>query len=201
VPFFPDTGQWLRNLTSLLLTGVHLQGDWLKVTGRGEGADRAFGSGAQRTLMSYICHYRHPLDRKSRHLHIRRAAAQPLARFGSLNWLSDTSDLTRVYPHPLCHTFALNYIVSVGDVFNLRRFSGTRRSNSQALHEHDLDTPRLAAPAVLACRPVQPSPDSPSMATRGEQQAPVRDEVSQEARVGSKLHSPPAFDSTGLRRL
>lgn len=123
---FLDTGLRLSELTSLPMSDLHLEDGWLKVMGKG-GKERVvpFGAAAQRALMKYIYHYRpDPVgeDRVFRTLDGRPMSAEAVKLV--VRRLGDASGVTRVHPHLLRHTFALNYLVNGGDVFSLQQILG-----------------------------------------------------------------------------
>lgn len=75
--------------------------------------------------MKYIYHYRpNPVGEDRVFLTLDGQPLSPGAVRLVLNRLGEASGVTRVHPHLLRHTFALNYLVNGGDVFSLQQILG-----------------------------------------------------------------------------
>ena len=123
---FLDSGLRFTELRTIDMKDLHLEDGYVKVMGKGQ-KDRIvpFGNSAQKSLMKYIFHFRpEPLVTDTVFLNL---DGRPMTDTGLkliYRRLALNSGVSRMHPHLLRHTFAVNYLMNGGDVFTLQQILG-----------------------------------------------------------------------------
>lgn len=126
-----DTGVREGEVAGLLLSHVWLDTDdaYIRVMGKGrKQREVPLGRQSRIALRRYITRYRHPSDPADQHVFIARGGT-PLTTHGVLQVIQQLGERTRirdvrVSPHTFRHTFAVQYLLSGGDIYKLSRLMG-----------------------------------------------------------------------------
>jgi len=126
-----DTGIRASELCGLTLDSVWLDQDDSFIRVRGKGSkerELALGRVARMALRRYITRYRRPAQAREQHVFLGRRG-RPLTVSGLeqlIRQLGERAHIkgVRCSPHTLRHTFAVQYLLSGGDLYKLSRLMG-----------------------------------------------------------------------------
>jgi len=125
---FLDCGIRLSELVNLKISDIDFSAGQFKVLGKGA-KERIVPMGltTRRALIRYMEHYRpQPVNPQENRLFL-TMAGDPISRDSVtkiIERLARRTNVTRMHPHLLRHTFAVRYLVNGGDVFTLRKILG-----------------------------------------------------------------------------
>jgi len=125
---FVDTGIRLSELVGLKVEDVDFGAGCFTVFGKGaEERSVPIGTTAKRAMIRYLEHFRpEPVNPHEDRLFL-NMAGQPLTRNGisqMLRRIAERTEIPRLRPHLLRHTFAVRYLINGGDVFTLQKILG-----------------------------------------------------------------------------
>jgi site-specific recombinase XerD len=123
-----DTGLRTSELVGIKLSGLNLEGGYVKVMGKGA-KERIvpIGKYVQRLIWRYVDEARpKPFDGDCENLFLSRDGRPITANTVKLLFsrLARSSGLNRLHAHLCRHTFAINYLMNGGDIFSLREILG-----------------------------------------------------------------------------
>jgi site-specific recombinase XerD len=123
-----DTGLRASELVGIKLTGLNLEGGYIRVMGKGA-KERIvpIGKYVQRLIWRYVDEVRpKPSDGGCENLFLSREGKPITANTIKLLFsrLARSSGLKRLHAHLCRHTFAINYLMNGGDIFSLREILG-----------------------------------------------------------------------------
>jgi len=158
-----DCGLRLSELCGLTLDDVSLDGQSLKVMGKGARERLVpFGEASKRALKEYLAHRGELSGERALFVGVYGAPMQPRRVHKALEDCGKLAGVKGVHPHKFRHTFAVMYLRNGGDAFSLQRALGhsslemTKRYC--ALADADLaEKHRLASPGDKFLAAVQPT--------------------------------------------
>jgi len=125
---FTDTGIRLGELVGLKVEDVDFGAGRFTVFGKGaEERGVPIGTTAKRAMIRYLEHFRpEPVNPREDRLFL-NMAGDPLTRNGvaqMLRRIAERTEIPRLRPHLLRHSFAVRYLINGGDVFTLQKILG-----------------------------------------------------------------------------
>lgn len=120
-----DTGIRASELCTLTLEHTNLEGATIRVMGKGR-KERVvpFGNSTKRALMRYVGTFRPTTDCPYLFVNEEGQSLTYNALRLILLRLGQKTEITRLHPHLLRHTFAVNYLIAGGDLMTLRLLLG-----------------------------------------------------------------------------
>jgi site-specific recombinase XerD len=123
-----DTGVRLSEATGLKEQDVHIEGQYVKVMGKGSKERMvSFGASCQKTLLHYFYHFRPGPAHEGVDAFFLAIDGYPLTAESVrslVKRLARSSGVRRLHPHLLRHTYATMFLLNGGDVFLLKQNLG-----------------------------------------------------------------------------